>query len=365
MNKYHGRMKMCFINMRNFWGHYVCMFFFMFSCIFSTSPSHVEASSLYAWRTNDIDHAEDLHQRKILFEHVSLLTGIPWNYLAAMDQYERSMQANRSLKQVESLQRIIAITIPENTWTGMLNPNPQDTDPYTISFYQGIGRDGSGDGVANRHDDLDVLATVIAVLHKHGKREEDLLIGLWDYYQNPRAVERIQQFAKIFTTYETLDLKQHTFPLSTKSSYAYQSTWGAKRGWGGRRIHEGSDIFARGGTPVGSTCFGVVEELGWNAYGGWRIGIRDLDNYYHYYAHLSGFDKQIKVGDVVKPGLTIGWVGSSGYGKPGTTGKFPPHLHYGLYRDRGQHDGSFDPYPLLKKWEREAKLAAPKNKLKK
>jgi len=93
--------------------------------------------------------------------------------------------------------------------------------------------------------------------------------------------------------------------------------------------------------------------MGWNPFGGWRVGIRDTDNFYHYYAHLSGFNKKIKQGDIVTPGVVIGWVGSSGYGKPGTQGKFPPHLHYGIYRDNGSMEWSFDPYPLLKKWERE------------
>jgi len=104
---------------------------------------------------------------------------------------------------------------------------------------------------------------------------------------------------------------------------------------------------------VRSTCYGIVEVKGWNPYGGWRLGIRDLNNIYHYYAHLSGYDKIIQVGSVVKPGQVVGWVGSSGYGKPGTQGKFPPHLHYGVYRDRGLMEWSFDPYPSLRQWENE------------
>ncbi len=52
---------------------------------------------------------------------------------------------------------------------------------------------------------------------------------------------------------------------------------------------------------------------GLNRYGGWRIGIRDINNNYHYYAHMSGYQKNIKIGDIVTPGQTIGWVGSSGY----------------------------------------------------
>lgn len=66
------------------------------------------------------------------------------------------------------------------------------------------------------------------------------------------------------------------------------------------------------------------------------------------------------------PGQTIGWVGSSGYGSPGTQGKFPPHLHYGIYRDRGITEWAFDPYPLLKQWEnqefRQLKKTKTRNK---
>jgi murein DD-endopeptidase MepM/ murein hydrolase activator NlpD len=215
--------------------------------------------------------------------------------------------------------------------------------------------------LAEIENDLDVLATLISTLQKAkspeylGLRNEDWRIALWEYYQNPRAVERIQQFAHIYATHQTLDLGKTRFPLNVKAHYTYNSTWGAKRGWGGKRIHEGTDLFAPSGTAIYSVCYGIVEQMGWNPYGGWRIGIRDLQNRYHYFAHLSGFDKKIRIGDVVNPSIRIGWVGSSGYGKPGTTGKFPPHLHYGIYRDHGYEDWSFDPYPMLRKWEREMK----------
>jgi murein DD-endopeptidase MepM/ murein hydrolase activator NlpD len=168
------------------------------------------------------------------------------------------------------------------------------------------------------------------------------------------------QFAKIYAAFGTLDLHRHAFPLPIRADYSYRSTWGASRSWGGYRIHEGTDLFASYGVPVRSTCYGMIEEMGWNRYGGWRIGIRDLDNIYHYYAHLSGFNKKLHKGDIVKPGQVIGWVGSSGYGKPGTQGKFPPHLHFGLYRDNGVKEWSFDPYPHLKRWEREERQRAGK-----
>ncbi|PZE21516.1 M23 family metallopeptidase [Paenibacillus xerothermodurans] len=296
-------------------------------------------------------------ERKELFDKVSTLTGIPWYYLAAVDQYERTISIARKRPGRDGL---IAIYFSELQWCGMLNPDHEDTHPASIAFFDGLGRDGSGDGRADRGDSLDRLCSMATFLLKHGSAEDDVLIGLWEYYQHPRSVDRVHQFAKIYAKFDTLDLHEHTFVMPLRSHYTYHSTWGASRGWGGFRIHEGTDLFAGYGVPVRSATYGIIEIMGWNPYGGWRVGIRDLNNVYHYYAHLSGFNKKVKVGDVVTPGQVVGWVGSSGYGKPGTSGKFPPHLHYGLYRDNGVTDWSFDPYPHLRKWEREERLRIKK-----
>ncbi len=290
--------------------------------------------------------------RRQLFEQVSSLTGIPWYYLAAIDQYERTLTKAKPKSRPER-SGYIAIQYDPHIWVGALNPDEQDTDLFSIKFFGGAGRDGSGDGKADLQNDVDVLYTYAQHILTYGSAEEDFKIGLWEHYHNSRSVERIIQFARIFEHFDTLDLRQHAFPLPLRSDYSYRSTWGAKRSWGGYRIHEGTDLFAGYGTPVRSTCYGLIEIMGWNRYGGWRVGIRDTDNVYHYYAHLSGFNKEYKQGDIVKPGDVVGWVGSSGYGKPGTQGKFPPHLHYGMYRDNGYSEWSFDPYPSLKRWERE------------
>ena len=46
---------------------------------------------------------------------------------------------------------------------------------------------------------------------------------------------------------------------------------------------------------------------------------------------MSRFAEGIEMGERVKKGEVIGYVGDSGYGPEGTTGKFPPHLHFGIY----------------------------------
>jgi murein DD-endopeptidase MepM/ murein hydrolase activator NlpD len=296
---------------------------------------------------------DNVFQRLELYKSVSAKTGLDWQLLAGIDQYEHTIsQAHPKTRPIRK-EAISGIYVTDNDWSGNLNPVKQDTLPASIRFFNGMGRDGSGDGRADRNQDEDLLYSVAEKAMKPGITEEDFSIGLWEYYHNTRSVQRIMQFAKLYRHFNRLDLDEHVFPLPLGSIYSFRSTWGNSRSWGGYRIHEGTDIFARYGVPVRSTCYGVVEVKGWNAYGGWRIGIRDLGNLYHYYAHLSGYEKSLKTGDIVKPGQVIGWVGSSGYGRPGTQGKFPPHLHYGVYRDRGLVEWAFDPYPMLKRWERE------------
>nr|WP_241158400.1 M23 family metallopeptidase [Cohnella candidum] len=317
---------------------------------FMASPAYATDKS----KTN----APDPEQRlKKIYDQVSRKTGMPWQEVAAIDKYERAL--SRAHRKTRPLREgaAVGVFISEARWAGELNPDPQDDQPVSIRFFGGVGRDGSGDGIADRGSDVDLLYTVASRVKEHGSGPDDFAIGLWEYYHNTRSVQRILQFVKILEAFGRQDLTRHAFPLPIGSNYSYRSTWGDSRGWGGYRIHEGTDIFAGYGVPVRSTTYGIVELKGWNRYGGWRIGIRDLDNLYHYYAHLQGFEKNLKPGDVVQPGQVIGWVGSSGYGRPGTSGKFPPHLHYGVYRDRGLVEWAFDPYPMLRKWEREERKA--------
>ncbi|MCI3920037.1 M23 family metallopeptidase [Paenibacillus sp. TRM 82003] len=295
---------------------------------------------------------DTFNERQVLYESIGAVTGIPWYRLAAIDQYERTLSIARP-KARPLRDGLVSIYVTEQQWVGLLNPNLEDKNLASIRFFGGFGKDGDGDGKADRSSDADVLYSMASFLLKHGTSAADFDIGVWEYYQNDRSVKRIKQFAHIYRTFGTLDLHRHAFILPLGGDYSYRSTWGAARSYGGYRIHEGTDLFAHYGMPVRSAAYGIIEVMGWNRYGGWRVGIRDLNNVYHYYAHLSGFNKKVGVGDVVKPGDVVGWVGSSGYGKPGTQGKFPPHLHYGLYRDNGLTEWSFDPYPHLRKWERE------------
>jgi murein DD-endopeptidase MepM/ murein hydrolase activator NlpD len=126
-------------------------------------------------------------------------------------------------------------------------------------------------------------------------------------------------------------------PVSGVMSWQLADTWGAPRGRS--RRHQGIDIFARRSTPVVSATRGIVVGKGWNRLGGRVMTIMGPGGYRHYYAHLEGWGRE-QVGDRVKRGDTIGYVGDSG-NAAGT----PTHLHYGIYRPAG---GAIDPFPLLR-----------------
>ena len=278
---------------------------------------------------------------------------IPWYYLAAVDQFERNIQQVRS--DIPKKDGVISINFSLEFWTGPVNPNATDTSPESIAFFEGNGLDGNNDGIADQNSAEDSLFTMTSYLTSYGPSSDDFKLALWEYYKREATVNQIMTIATMYEHFETIDLDEHAFPIPVQFNYSYKGTWGANRGWGGRRIHEGTDLFASYGVPVLATSYGVIEVMGWNEYGGWRIGIRDNHNTYHYFAHLGYYTKGLKAGDIVQPGDTIGYVGSSGYGKEGTSGRFAPHLHYGMYKYNGRTEWAFDPYPSLRNWERESK----------
>jgi hypothetical protein len=303
---------------------------------------------------------EWLTERMALYLKYEGLTLVPWYYLAAVDQFEKNIQQVR--KDIPKSKGSISIQFSSDYWAGILNPNEEDTFPESISFFGGQGQDGNGDGRADRQVDEDILFTMAHHLASYGLTPDDFKIALWNYYGREQSAHQIVTMAKIYKHFGRLDLTKSAFPLPVHHSYSYRSTWGDGRGWGGRRMHEGTDIFASYGVPVRSTTYGIIEIMGWNRYGGWRVGIRDIHNVYHYYAHLSGFNDEVEEGDIVEPGTVVGYVGSSGYGKPGTAGKFPPHLHYGMYKDNGRTEWAYDPTPSLRLWERQDKKSKSKRR---
>ncbi len=135
-------------------------------------------------------------------------------------------------------------------------------------------------------------------------------------------------------------------PIAKGYYYNHSDDFGASRSYGYNRKHLGHDLMGSVGTPVIAIESGYVEALGWNQYGGWRIGIRSFDNKrYYYYAHLRKdhpYVTDLKEGDIVNAGQVIGYIGMTGYSaKENVNNIKTPHLHFGiqLIFDQSQKDG--------------------------
>ncbi len=124
-------------------------------------------------------------------------------------------------------------------------------------------------------------------------------------------------------------------PIAAGYGYSHCDDFGVSRSFGFKRKHLGHDMMGGLGTPVVAVEGGVVEAMGWNRYGGWRIGIRSFDSRrYYYYAHLqkdTPFAPGLQQGDTVQAGDVIGFMGRTGYSdKENVNNIETVHLHFGM-----------------------------------
>jgi len=95
------------------------------------------------------------------------------------------------------------------------------------------------------------------------------------------------------------------------------------------RPHKGTDFAAPVGTPIMSTANGTVIESALKGGNGNYVKIRHNDTYSTQYLHMS--KRKVKVGQFVKQGDIIGWVGMTG-----NTGG--PHVCYRFWKNGAQVD---------------------------
>lgn len=148
-------------------------------------------------------------------------------------------------------------------------------------------------------------------------------------------------------------------PIASGFHYSHCDDFGNRRTFGFARKHLGHDMMGAPGTPIVAVEGGIVEAMGWNRYGGWRIGIRSFDSKrYYYYAHLQKdhpFAEGLQEGDMVLPGQLIGFMGRTGYSdKENTNNIETVHLHFGmqLIFDESQKECNseiwIDPYNIVR-----------------
>lgn len=200
----------------------------------------------------------------------------------------------------------------------------------------------------NSKKDISNLYKMIAELKKGNTLNE--LYGNNKYYKY-----YLESYNAIFSEYVgefekngDVSFGLKTFhPLANGYWYNHYDDFGNSRSFGFKRKHLGHDIFGSIGTPIVAIEGGTIVELGWNRYGGWRIGIRSDDTLrYYYYAHLrkdKPFAQGIEKGAKVKAGQVIGYLGVTGYSNiENKNMNANPHLHLGiqLIFDESQVDGN-------------------------
>ena len=95
------------------------------------------------------------------------------------------------------------------------------------------------------------------------------------------------------------------------------------------RPHKGTDFAAPIGTPIMATANGTVTKSSYTSGNGNYVKIRHNATYETQYLHMR--KRKVKVGQFVKQGDVIGWVGMTGH----TAG---PHVCYRFWKNGRQVD---------------------------
>lgn len=195
-------------------------------------------------------------------------------------------------------------------------------------------------------------AAPFAELYRAGKDEAGAyfdLVSSWDSTQNELSYLVASDATYILLMQSQLWKRSElelsfqsspslAFPVSGKGNAAAQSFWGAPRD-GGKRSHEGVDIFAPTGTELIAITDGTVKRVKEGGLGGKVVWLYAPDEDLSlYYAHLN--EQLVSEGQRVSKGDVIGTVGQTGNAR--TT---PPHLHFGIYPGGRS---PVDPWPYIK-----------------
>lgn len=175
-----------------------------------------------------------------------------------------------------------------------------------------------------------------------GRSPEEILGNLYQYYDYYSTAYQAVLGGLLGTYSIEVDGEERVVyglkafsPVAAGYGYSHCADFGNSRSFGFSRKHLGNDIMGSLGTPIVAVEGGVVEVMGWNRYGGWRVGIRSFDSRrYYYYAHLqkdTPFAPGLQEGDIVQAGDLIGFMGRTGYSDRENVNNITKvHLHFGM-----------------------------------
>ncbi|MEX2349394.1 MAG: peptidoglycan DD-metalloendopeptidase family protein [Flavobacteriaceae bacterium] len=146
----------------------------------------------------------------------------------------------------------------------------------------------------------------------------DSIQGVSDYYDEKANTLR-NFFLKAPLNYSRISSR-----FTKRRFHPVQKRW---------KAHLGTDYAAPHGTPIMSTANGVIEKSGYTAGNGNYVKVRHNSTYSTQYLHMS--KRAVNVGQRVKQGDVIGYVGSTGL----ATG---PHVCYRFW----YHGRQVDPYAI-------------------
>lgn len=220
-----------------------------------------------------------------------------------------------------------------------------------VSLLAYLGAKYGGDFSKYKAQDMDEIAEILMNVEK---TEEQLSeeMTYYDYYREAYGAVLDGMVGEYETEDENGKWKKvyglkAFHPIAKGFPYSDYDDFGVSRTYGYKRNHLGHDMMGQVGTPIIAVESGYVAELGWNQYGGWRIGINSFDGKrYYYYAHLRQnrpYAEGLEKGDIVQAGDVIGYLGRTGYSTEENVNNIDEyHLHFGLQLifDESQREGN-------------------------
>jgi len=231
----------------------------------------------------------------------------------------------------------LQVTLPYGE-KGTFAPHSNVAYGYTVALQEGeVLVAGIASDSLNQRVFIDVFEQqgtdfVLSESNKAGERVVEVVVrntGTYKVILQPEVTANANFFISLNKR------PVYGFPVSGKGNAAIGSFWGMERD-GGKRSHEGIDIFAKRGTPVVAVTDGTISYTGDRGLGGKQVWQRaGLLGNSLYYAHLDSI--KVQSGASVKTGDTLGFVGNTGNARTTT-----PHLHFGIYKS-----GAVNPLPFV------------------